>query len=192
MEFDSKTLKRLTLEILEKKPEIYKKLEKDTQNLSDESKLYYILGFSAGVGLLPDSRFSAEEIKKAVRGIPTKATDKILDYLYAHSECYHGELAKATGLSDSGLSTIIKKIEQCPISLIEISREGKYKVYNLTQEGREYVKSKRIIKDLSGNIEPKLQLEEKSQKEIVQTIDSIDKIEKEYNKIKIEKRGKRK
>lgn len=192
VEFDSRILKKITDEILDKSPEMYKRLEKDIENMNDEGKVYYALGFSAGIKLLSDNTFSVDHIRKAVRSIPTKATDKILEYLYNHSECYHGELAKATNVSDSRLSTIIKKIEQCSIPLLEISKEGKYKVYNLTYEGRQYVNSMKKTKKQLRIVEEKIKLENKIPKEASQSIDSIDEIQMVYDKIKTEKRGREK
>lgn len=177
-------LKKLLKEILEKKPDIYQTLEKNTRYLNGEMKKYYFLGMIAGMEMQSESGVPIEDIKKAVRSIPTKATDKIVDYLYCHAECYHGELARAIGISDSGLSTIIKKIEQCPISLIETLREGKYKVYNLTKEGRQYVESKGKTMEklfLKGNI---------NTDNVLTAEDAADEIEQEYNKIKTEKWGK--
>lgn len=125
-------------------PEAYDRIQSVLEMMSAEDRYYYVLGFIAGMECDNGKSEVLENVEKAVKKIPTKYTDRILEYLYENGNSYHGDLARADGieLSDSGLTAVIKKIEDCEIPVIVNSKEGKFKVYGLTDAGKKYIRFK--------------------------------------------------
>lgn len=65
-------------------------------------------------------------------------TRKVLIYLYRHTNVQHGVLVKALNIPKSSLSDLLKVLEKA--GCVERIQNGKCSFFNLTVEGRKYVK----------------------------------------------------
>lgn len=84
-----------------------------------------------------------DSIRKQILGVRTKYCEPILDMLAQEGELYHGDLAEKLHMTPSGLNVIIKKMQECDPPIIEITQIGKYKIYTLPPEVKEYIESKK-------------------------------------------------
>lgn len=86
------------------------------------------------------------QIEETITQIRSKYTDKILRLLEKEGSLYHGDMAAKLNLSASGLNAIIRKMQEAEI-LININEIGKYKIYSLSTEMKQYfrLKSESIV-----------------------------------------------
>lgn len=99
-----------------------------------------------------------DSIRKQIIGIRSKYCERILELLAREGELYHGDLSEKLNMSPSGLSVIIKKMQECDPPIIEIMQIGKYKIYTLPQNVKEYIEmnlmeKRRTAKDLMAERE---------------------------------------
>lgn len=80
-----------------------------------------------------------DSIRKQIISIRSKYCERILKLLAVEGELYHGDLSEKLNMSPSGLSVIIKKMQECDPPIIEIMQIGKYKIYTLPPNVKEYV-----------------------------------------------------
>ena len=84
-----------------------------------------------------------DSIKKQIMGVRTKYCEPILELLAQEGELYHGDLSEKLNMNPSGLNAIIKKMQECDPPIIEITQTGKYKIYTLPPEVKEYIDDKK-------------------------------------------------
>ncbi len=84
-----------------------------------------------------------DSIRKQIIGVKTKYCEPILEILAQEGELYHGDLAEKLHMTPSGLNVIIKKLQECDPPIIEIAQIGKYKIYTLPSEVKEYIENKK-------------------------------------------------
>ena len=84
-----------------------------------------------------------DSIRKQIIGIRSKYCEPILELLAQEGELYHGDLAEKLNMSPSGLNVIIKKMQECDPPIIEIMQIGKYKIYTLPPNVREYMENRK-------------------------------------------------
>lgn len=82
-----------------------------------------------------------ESIRKQIIGIRSKYCEPILELLAQEGELYHGDLSERLNMSPSGLNVIIKKMQECDPPIIEIMQIGKYKIYTLPPNVKEYMET---------------------------------------------------
>lgn len=82
-----------------------------------------------------------DSIRKQIMGIRSKYCERILELLAVEGELYHGDLSEKLNMSPSGLSVIIKKMQDCDPPIIEIMQIGKYKIYTLPPKVKEYIEA---------------------------------------------------
>lgn len=68
----------------------------------------------------------------------TKYCEPILKLLYQEGELYHGDLADKLKVSPSGLNAVIKKMMETNPPLIIVNQIGKYKIYELPENVKDY------------------------------------------------------
>ncbi|MCM1541774.1 MAG: winged helix-turn-helix domain-containing protein [Blautia sp.] len=83
-----------------------------------------------------------DSIRKQIMGIRSKYCEPILKLLAQEGELYHGDLAEKLNMAPSGLNSIIKKMQECSPPIIEIMQIGKYKIYTLPPNVKEYMESR--------------------------------------------------
>lgn len=130
-------------EIREVRPEVMKDLLANMDHMDELEKVRYLQGVLFAVKERGQPAEDENVLSDAVHRIPTKYTDRILLCLYQNEKSYHGDLAKADAvqLTNSGLTAVMKKIESCRIPVVRVLKEGKYKIYSLTREGKHYVEN---------------------------------------------------
>lgn len=87
-----------------------------------------------------------DSIRKQIIGIRSKYCERILELLAEEGELYHGDLSEKLNMSPSGLSVIIKKMQECDPPIIEIMQIGKYKIYTLPPNVKEYIEKSLVEK----------------------------------------------
>ena len=87
-----------------------------------------------------------DSIRKQIMGIRSKYCEPILELLAVEGELYHGDLSEKLNMSPSGLSVIIKKMQECDPPIIEIMQIGKYKIYTLPPNVKEYIETNLLEK----------------------------------------------
>lgn len=80
-----------------------------------------------------------DSIRKQIISIRSKYCERILELLAREGELYHGDLSERLNMSPSGLNVIIKKMQECDPPIIEIMQIGKYKIYSLPPNVKEYM-----------------------------------------------------
>lgn len=83
-------------------------------------------------------------VRRQIMGIRSKYCEPILELLAKEGELYHGDLSEKLNMSPSGLSVIIKKMQECDPPIIEVMQIGKYKIYTLPQNVKEYMEESLI------------------------------------------------
>lgn len=93
----------------------------------------------------PDENI-VEQMDFIINQVRTKYCDRILKLLNDEGSLYHGDMAKRLGLSASGLNAIIRKMQEYD-SLLHVDEIGKYKIYSLSNEMKQYfqAKNERIV-----------------------------------------------
>ena len=98
----------------------------------------YILGLIHLSEKIGKQKRTDNKILKARSGY----RDIILKRIYENNgPIMHKELAEELGISPSNLSNVIQRILTEEVQLIQINSMSKYKYYNLTDRGREYVEN---------------------------------------------------
>ncbi len=72
----------------------------------------------------------------------SKYCEPVLELLAIEGELYHGDLAEKMNLSPSGLNAIIKKMQETEIPIINTTQIGKYKIYSLPDNVRDFMLKK--------------------------------------------------
>lgn len=72
----------------------------------------------------------------------SKYCEPVLELLADEGELYHGDLAEKMNLSPSGLNAIIKKMQETEIPIINTTQIGKYKIYSLPDNVRNFMLKK--------------------------------------------------
>lgn len=83
--------------------------------------------------------YSKNKIERLITEVSPKNCLLILQTVHKNEGITHGELASACGLLPSGLSNVIKRMQQCGLPLIEVSQKGKYRIYALPDYMKEYM-----------------------------------------------------
>lgn len=83
-----------------------------------------------------------EQIRQQILQVRSKYCEGILESLFYEGELYHGDLAEKMKISPSGLNSIIKKMQEGDIPIINMTQIGKYKIYTLPDEVRKYMEKK--------------------------------------------------
>lgn len=90
-----------------------------------------------------------DSIRKQIMGIRSKYCEPILELLAQEGELYHGDLSERLNMAPSGLNSIIKKMQECDPPIIEIMQIGKYKIYTLPPNVREYMENRKNEKGVA-------------------------------------------
>lgn len=106
-----------------------------------------------------------ESIRKRIMGIRSKYCEPILELLAKEGELYHGDLAEKLNIAPSGLNVIIKKMQEGDFPIIEIMQIGKYKIYTLPPEIKDYILNKH------------------SERTVINETEAISRVEKEYDNV---------
>lgn len=77
----------------------------------------------------------------------SKYCEPVLELLANEGELYHGDLAEKLDLSPSGLNAIIKKMQETEIPIINTTQIGKYKIYSLPDDVRDYMLRKDRVQE---------------------------------------------
>lgn len=72
----------------------------------------------------------------------SKYCEPVLELLASEGELYHGDLAEKLNLSPSGLNAIIKKMQETEPQIIKTTQIGKYKIYSLPDNVRDFMLKK--------------------------------------------------
>ena len=109
---------------------------------SDADEILYQLGKFEGMTRISAAAKKEQAEKARVRGairriLSKEKTADILQYIYEHPNARHGEIAKAVSIRPNTLTYRMKELAEA--GGIEMYAEGKYKYYDLTLLGREYI-----------------------------------------------------
>ena len=113
----------------------------------DEGQKSYVTGYLACMEERDDTGSLEETVREQINQVRSKYCEPILDILETEGDLYHGDLADKLELSPSGLNAIIKKMQEAELPLIQTSQIGKYKIYSLSEETKEYLRQKRMKGD---------------------------------------------
>ncbi len=83
----------------------------------------------------------------------SKYCEPVLELLASEGELYHGDLADKLNLSPSGLNAIIKKMQETEIPIIQTTQIGKYKIYSLPDNVKDFILKKEQANDLEEELE---------------------------------------
>lgn len=108
----------------------------------DEFQKQYLAGYLSGMTRGRGTSVQSDLITEQINQVRSKYCEPILAMLEEEGNLYHGDLAEKLGLSPSGLSAIIKKMQESKIPLIQTSQIGKYKIYSLSDEMKGYINKK--------------------------------------------------
>jgi hypothetical protein len=77
--------------------------------------------------------------RSEIQHVHTKYRDKILSVLVKRGTMLHGDLASALEVSASGLTAIIKKMNETSVQLIHVEEVSKFKLYSATPAAYSYI-----------------------------------------------------
>lgn len=103
-----------------------------------------------------------DSIRKRIIGIRSKYCEPILELLAKEGELYHGDLAEKLDIAPSGLNVIIKKMLEGDPPIIEVTQIGKYKIYTLPIEIKDYMLNRELEKIALSEGEEALQAKKNS------------------------------
>ena len=86
-------------------------------------------------------------VERQIKEISSKHTMPILQIVEQDDGITHGELAELLNLLPSGLSTVVKKMENCALPLLAVSQTGKYRRYSLPGYVKQYLMEKEAEKN---------------------------------------------
>ena len=86
-------------------------------------------------------------VERQIKEISSKHTLPILQIIEQDDGIRHGELAERLNLLPSGLSTVVKKMENCALPLLAVSQIGKYRRYSLPGYVKQYLTEKEVEKN---------------------------------------------
>ncbi len=92
-------------------------------------------------------------IQNEIQQIRTKYRDKVLSVLVKSGTLLHKDLASAVGVSASGLTAIIKQMNETAVKMVHIEEVSKFKLYSVTPAAYQYVIQK--MPGLAIEIEPR-------------------------------------
>lgn len=104
----------------------------------DEEQKWYVMGYLKALEEKENSLEKLETVKAQIYRVRSKYCEPILQLLKKEGKLYHGDLAEKLDISPSGLNAIIKKINESDIPLVITEQIGKYKIYSLSQEAKNY------------------------------------------------------
>lgn len=104
----------------------------------DEEQKWYVMGDLKALEEKEESFEKLEMVREQIYRVRSKYCEPILQLLAKEGKLYHGDLAEKLDISPSGLNAIIKKINESDIPLIITEQIGKYKIYSLSQEAKDY------------------------------------------------------
>lgn len=87
-----------------------------------------------------------EAIRRQILEVRSKYCEPILELLADAGKLYHGDLADKLKISPSGLNAIIKKMQAGSIPIVDTIQVGKYKIYTLSDEVKDYIQKKNVVK----------------------------------------------
>lgn len=111
---------------------------------TEEEELIYLLGKFEGITRTVDTarrrQFKRIQTQSAMKRILTKRkTKEILQFIYEHPNAQNKDIAKVVDLKPNTLSYRMKELVE--VGGVESYWEGKYKYYDLTLQGREFLET---------------------------------------------------
>lgn len=94
-----------------------------------------------------ETTFDEKCIEKQIREIHSRHCEPILAVIDAEDGIIHGDLAERMGLLPSGLSSVVRKMQNCSIPLITVVQAGKYRKYSLPEYVKQYFAGKRQMRE---------------------------------------------
>jgi DNA-binding MarR family transcriptional regulator len=111
-----------------------------TKDKNDYSEFCYVIGYVNALINITERLSDNYNRNNDIKNINTKHKDDIIRLLYKNKHFYHNELAEKVGISPSGLTAVIKKINQCRYPVIQVQKNSKFTLYSLTIDGYNYAK----------------------------------------------------
>lgn len=109
----------------------------------DEEKKRFVQGYLCSMMQRDNMRKNDDSlIRSQIIQTRSKYCEPVLELLASEGELYHGDLADKLDLSPSGLNAIIKKMQETEIPIIKTTQIGKYKIYSLPENVRDYILKK--------------------------------------------------
>lgn len=111
---------------------------------SDSDEILYQLGKFEGMTRITAAAKKRQAEKARVQGairriLSKEKTADILQYIYEHPNARHGEIANAVSIKPNTLTYRMKELAEA--GGIEMYAAGKFKYYDLTLLGREYIEN---------------------------------------------------
>lgn len=115
---------------------------------SDIDEILYQLGKFEGMTRIIAAAKTRQAEKARVQGairriLSKEKTTDILHYIYEHPNARHGEIAKAVSIKPNTLTYRMKELVDA--GGVEMYASGKFKYYDLTLLGREYIENMETI-----------------------------------------------
>ena len=109
----------------------------------DEERKAFVQGYLCSAMQKENiQKADGNSIRSQIIQTRSKYCEPVLELLANEGELYHGDLAEKLNLSPSGLNAIIKKMQETEIPIINTTQIGKYKIYSLPDDVREYMLKK--------------------------------------------------
>lgn len=110
----------------------------------DEKQKEFLRGYLCAQMAEPEKldEEKEEQIRQQILQVRSKYCERILELLFHEGELYHGDLADKMDLSPSGLNSIIKKMQEGNVPIINMMQFGKYKIYTLPDDVKKYMEKK--------------------------------------------------
>lgn len=112
----------------------------------DEKDMLVQAGYTSAI--IDSMQLYIDELKvqKEIQSISTRYKEDLLCILKRRGTLLHKDLAVELGLSDSGLTPVIKKMNSTSVKLVNVEEISKYKLYSLTPIANQYVVKKLLDK----------------------------------------------
>lgn len=109
----------------------------------DGEKKSFVQGYLCGAMRQENmQRTDDSMIRNQIIQTRSKYCEPVLELLASEGELYHGDLAEKLNLSPSGLNAIIKKMQETDPQIIKTTQIGKYKIYSLPDNVRDFMLKK--------------------------------------------------
>ena len=114
---------------------------------ADKGSVLFSMGFFAGIVRVMELLFrdlvDRRDFAHRIQGLCQKAHYlNVLKYLYRNEPARHKEIAQKEGVSRSYLTEIMKELQEAHV--VDKYYQGKAAFYELTDEGKEYVKTMEV------------------------------------------------